>query len=177
MAIYVRQLESKEIAQLEALRDSLDPELARRAQVVLLSAQRVGVHEISRRVELHPINVRKWIHRFNRMGVAGLHPRRSPGRPRVFTEEQRRLIIGLATTDPQDLGLEFEAWSLQRLRSQLISRGILSSISAETIRQELLRSGLTFAQNSWVPGNHVPRPAEHGSAAKGSGEPEPIREK
>ncbi len=155
MALYARPLKSDEIAQLEALQGGQDPELARRAQVVLLSAQRIGVHEISRRVELHPINVRKWIHRFNRFGVAGLQPRRSPGRPRVFTEEQRKAIVSLATTDPQELGLEFEAWSLQRLRSQLVTQGVLPNISPETIRQELLRSGLTFAQRAWVKSDSV----------------------
>ncbi len=150
MALYVRPLKSEEMAQLDELGQGQDLELARRAQVVQLSAQRVGVHEISRRVGLHPINVRKWIHRFNRYGLAGLQPKRSPGRPRVFNEEQRRAIIELATTDPQALGLEFEAWSLQRLRAQLVNRGVLSNISAETIRQELLRSGLVFTERSWI---------------------------
>lgn len=150
MALYVRPLKSEEMAQLDEMRRGQDLELARRAQVVQLSAQRIGVHEISRRVGLHPINVRKWIHRFNRYGLAGLQPRRSPGRPRVFSEEQRKAIIELATTDPQALGLEFEAWSLQRLRSQLVNQGVFSNISAETIRQELLRSGLTFTERSWT---------------------------
>lgn len=153
MALYVRPLKSEEMAQLDELGRGQDLELARRAQVVQLSAQRIGVHEISRRVGLHPINVRKWIHRFNRYGLAGLQPRRSPGRPRVFSEEQRKAIIKLATTDPQALGLEFETWSLHRLRSQLISQGVLFNISAETIRQELLRSGLTFMERSWTKGD------------------------
>jgi transposase len=129
---------------------SSDEELARRARIILYSTQRIGVHEISRMIDLHPINVRKWIHRFNKYGMGGLHPRRSPGRPRLFTEEQRQAIVGLATTDPQVLGLEFDAWSLQRLRQELIGRGVTDEISAETIRQELLRSGLVFDDRRWV---------------------------
>lgn len=150
MALYVRPLKSDEITQIEELASGQDQELARRAQVVQLSAQRIGVHEISRQVGLHPINVRKWIHRFNRYGLTGLRPRRSPGRPRVFSEEQRKAIVELATQDPRKLGLEFEAWSLQRLRTQLVGRGVLSGISAETIRQELLRNGLIFAERCWT---------------------------
>ena len=123
---------------------------ARRARIIKLSEQRTGVHEISRLVGLHPINVRKWIHRFNRFGVTGLFPRRSPGRPRLFSDEQRRAIVGLATTDPQQLGLDFDAWSLQRLRLHLIQQGMTPDISAETIRQELLRSGLVFEDRHWV---------------------------
>ena len=57
---------------------------------------------------------------------------------------------GLATTEPRVLGLDFDAWSLQRLRSQLIERGVMNDVSAETIRQELLRSGLVFEERRWV---------------------------
>jgi len=151
MALYVRPLKVDEIAELGDLMRGNDAELTRRAHIVQLSAQRVGVHEISQQVGLHPINVRKWLHRFNRYGIRGLQPRRSPGRPKVFSDEQRRAIIGLATTDPQDLGLKYETWSLQRLRSQLIGQGVTSNISAETIRQELLRSGLVFGDRRWMP--------------------------
>lgn len=151
MALYVKGLKPEERAGLEEmLRSGHDADLARRARIILLSAEHVGVQEISAIVELHPINVRKWIHRFNRYGVGGLHPRRSPGRPRVFTEDQRRAIVGLATTDPSALGLQFDSWSLQRLRYQLTERGIMSDISAETIRQELLGSGLVFEHRRWI---------------------------
>ena len=154
MALYVRVLKADERALLEdMLRSGRDDDLARRARIILLSAERVGVQEISAIVDLHPINVRKWIHRFNRYGVGGLHPRRSPGRPRLFTDDQRRAIVGMATTDPEELGLDFDSWSLQRLRYQLTERGIMSDISAETIRQELLRSGLVFEHRHWVKSN------------------------
>jgi transposase len=133
----------------DLLKDS-DEELARRVEIVLLSTQRIGVHEISAMVGLHPINVRKWIHRFNHLGVTGLYRRHSPGRPRLFTREQRAAIVGLATTEPRLLGLDFDAWSLQRLRLELIERGVMSDVSAETIRQELLRSGLVFEERRWV---------------------------
>jgi len=151
MALYIRTLKGEEKARLEEmLRSVRDEELVKRARIISLSAQRVGVQEISTIVDLHPINVRKWIHRFNRYGINGLFPRRSPGRPRLFSEDQRRAIVGMATTDPQDLGLDFDSWSLQRLRYQLTERGITPDISAETIRQELLRSGLVFERRRWV---------------------------
>ncbi len=151
MSLFVRPLRADERNRLdEMLRVDYDGELARRAQIVLLSTQRVSVREISHRIGMHPINVRKWLHRFNVSGLKGLYPRRSPGRPRLFSDEQRKAIIGLATTDPQELGLSFDTWSLQRLRVQLIEQGIAPEISAETIRQELLRSGLTFAERHWI---------------------------
>jgi transposase len=151
MALYVRTLKAEERVKLEEiLRLQPHDEMGRRARIVLLSAERVGVQEISAIAGLHPINVRKWIHRFNRYGLNGLSPKRSPGRPKLFTEDQRQAIVGMASTDPQELGLNFDTWSLQRLRYELTERGIAPDISAETIRQELLRNGLTFEHHRWV---------------------------
>ncbi len=151
MALYARLPTHSERQRLETLQGFReDPELAKRAKIVLLSSQKRKIHEISSIVGLHPINVRKWIHRFNRYGIDGLYPRRSPGRPRLFDEEQRQAIVEMATADPQDLGLEFPGWSLQRLRSQLIQQGVVEEISAETIRQELIKAGLAFEGRRWV---------------------------
>ncbi len=150
MSLYARPLKADERSRLEELARGADEEMARRARIVLLSAQRTGVHEIGSMVDLHPINVRKWIHRFDKYGVKGLTPRRSPGRPRVFSNQQRDAIVGLAMTDPRTLGLGFDVWSLQRLRSQLIERGVVKDVSAETIRQQLLQSGLVFDERGWI---------------------------
>lgn len=151
MALYVRTLRADDRVQLEEmLRSEPQGEIGQRARIVLLSAERLGVQDISKIAGLHPINVRKWIHRFNRYGLNGLSPRRSPGRPKLFSEDQRQAIIGIASTDPQELGLGFDSWSLHRLRYELTKRGITPEISAETIRQELLRNGLSFAHRHWV---------------------------
>lgn len=151
MALYVRPLRPEEQTRLEALQRTEDgSELGKRASIILLSARRQGVHEISLLVGLHPINVRKWIHRFNQMGIDGLYPRRSPGRPRLFDDHQRQEIIRLARTSPDVLGLDFSNWSLQRLRQELIERGIVPEISAEAIRQELRKGGLIFEDRQWV---------------------------
>jgi transposase len=152
MALYARSLRPDELTRLETLlRTEGASDLGKRVSIVLLSTKHLGVQEISSEVGLHPINVRKWIHRFNQKGIAGLYPRRSPGRPRLFDEKQRQEIIRLAQTPPNTLGLGFSTWSLQRLRSQLIQRGIVTEISAEAIRQELLKGGLVFEERHWVP--------------------------
>lgn len=150
MALFARPVKADEKTKLEELARGTDEELARRAKVVLLSAQRTGVHQIGSMVGLHPINVRKWIHRFDKAGVKGLQPRHSPGRPKVFSRQQREEMVRMATTDPRALGLPFDDWSLQRLRSQLIERGVVNEVSAETIRQQLLKSGLVFDERRWV---------------------------
>lgn len=151
MALYVEALTADEREQLNKLRNAGAADVAKQATIVLLSAQKYRVQEISSAVGLHPINVRKWIHRFNEFGIAGLYPRRSPGRPRLFDDKQRRAVVELAATDPRELGLNFRSWSLKRLRRQLIARGIVPEISAETVRQELLRGGMVFGEQGWVP--------------------------
>jgi transposase len=104
-------------------------------QIIMLSAAGKRVPEISEEVNLHPINVRKWIHRFNEQGLDGLRSGKSPGRPPVFSEDQRAQIVHIARTNPRQLGLHYTRWSLQRLRRYLMEHQIVEHISVETIRQ------------------------------------------
>lgn len=136
MAIYTRKLKVQERRTLEACLHTPEDDLpAHRLQIIKLSAAGKRVPEISEEVNLHPINVRKWIHRFNEQGLEGLRSGKSPGRPPVFSDEQRAQIVSLAYTDPRQLGLHYRRWSLQRLRRYLLERQIVEHISVETIRQ------------------------------------------
>ncbi|MEZ4678976.1 MAG: helix-turn-helix domain-containing protein [Caldilineaceae bacterium] len=110
--------------------------------IILLSAEGKSVPEISQTVNLHPINVRKWIHRYGANGVSGLRSGKSPGRPKLFTSKQRLQISQIAGTSPRQLGLNFSRWSLQRLRRYLIEQGVVDRISIETIRQIIQSSDL-----------------------------------
>jgi len=136
MALYVRELQEQEKKQLEVMMCEIENDLpANRLMIVQLSAEGKRVPEISEEVDLHPINVRKWIHRFNERGLEGLRSGKSPGRPPLFTDEQRQQISLIAETNPRSLGLQFSRWSLQRLRKYLIDEGIVTCISVETVRQ------------------------------------------
>jgi transposase len=143
MALYIQNLDRQALQQIEAMVYQQEEDLPEnRLRIVLLSAEGKSVPEISKAVNLHPINVRKWIHRFSRSGVDGLRSGKSPGRPRLFTHDQRQRIIGIAQADPRHLGLHFSRWSLQRLRRYLIDQQIVRHISVETIRQILQTAGL-----------------------------------
>ncbi len=136
MALYTRKLRQQERKTLEAHLNMPEEDLpTHRLQIIMLSAAGKRVPEISEEVHLHPINVRKWIHRFNENGVDGLRSGKSPGRPPVFNEEQRAQIMQVARTNPKVLGLHFSRWSLQRLRRYLVDHEIVDCISVETIRQ------------------------------------------
>ena len=65
-------------------RPSLAAGRARRAQIVLLAADGLAVRHIAKRVGVDRTVVRTWLDRFRREGVAGLHERPRPGRPRAF---------------------------------------------------------------------------------------------
>ena len=136
MALYIQNLTNEQLQQLELLVHQPEEDLpVNRLMIVLLSAKGKGVPEISSAVNLHPINVRKWIHRFSSSGVDGLRSGKSPGRPPLFSGEQRHEIMRVAKANPRTLGLHFSRWSLQRLRRYLIDRLIVNHISVETIRQ------------------------------------------
>jgi transposase len=143
MALYVQNLLEQEVKQIEALICEPEDDLpVNRLLIILLSAEGKSVPEISQTVNLHPINVRKWIHRYTANGVSGLRSGKSPGRPPLFTGKQRRQISKIASTSPRSLGLNFSRWSLQRLRRYLIEQSVVDRISIETIRQIIQSSDL-----------------------------------
>lgn len=135
MAIYL----SLSVAQLTELQRRIvanDPDLpTERLRIIELSAQGKGVPEIAGTIDMHDINVRKWIHRYERNGIAGLRTKKSPGRPLVFDTSKRTEIAELWKTKPRALGLTFSRWSLNRLRKYLHDTGAIECISVETIRQ------------------------------------------
>ena len=143
MALYVRKLEEEEKEELERMIQNMGNDVSiQRLMIILLSAQGHKVQQISREVDLHPINVRKWIHRFNTRGFDGLRSGKSPGRPPVFTDAQRQAIVDIASSHPNSLKQSFEYWSLQRLRKYLIDGAVVDQISVETIRQILRANGI-----------------------------------
>jgi transposase len=143
MALFVRELKDEEWKELESLAQQPEGDVPeQRLRIVRLSAQGCRVQEVSRAVDLHPINVRKWIHRFNEDGIEGLRSGKSPGRPPVFSAQQREHIVEIASVDPRQLDMNFSQWSLQRLRKYLIQKGIIDQISVETIRQVLRAHGI-----------------------------------
>lgn len=140
--LYIQNLSHDDHVRLEAIANGTpmdgDEEIpVYRAEIILQSASGMSVPKIALHhfVRLHPINVRKWIHRYSYGGVEALGSGKSPGRPPLFTQNQRRQIATIANTSPRQLGQNFSRWSLQRLRRYVIEQGVVEQISIETIRQ------------------------------------------
>ncbi len=155
MCLYVRELSPAEGNRLvRIVRKGSNPVSVRRALVVLASAQRIKVPEISRLYHLSEEHVRHVIHAFNEQGFEALQPRYGGGRPRTFTDEERAGIIELAQTPPKVLGLPFTTWSLSKLKQAVEQKGIVRSISIETIRVILSQADITYQHTkTWKASN------------------------
>ena len=116
----------------------------RRAQMVLLAAQRMPPTRIAGVVFSDPDTVREVIHNFNRDGFDALYPRYRGGRPRSFTLPQRQAITRIALSVPSDLGQPFASWSLAKLADYLVSEEVVDDISHEGLRQLLREEGVSF---------------------------------
>ena len=126
----------------------------RRAQIVLLSAQRMSPTKISEVVFTDPDTVREVIHNFNRDGFDALYPRYAGGRPATFTLPQRRAIKKIALSVPTDLGRPFATWSLAKLADYLVAEGVVTDISHEGLRALLREEGVSFqAVRTWKRSN------------------------
>lgn len=126
----------------------------RRAQIVLLAAQRMPATKIAQVVFSDPDTVREVIHNFNRDGFEALYPRYRGGRPRTFSLPQRQAIKRIALAVPTDLGQPFATWSLAKLADYLVAEEVVDDISHEGLRQLLHEEGVSFqAVRSWKRSN------------------------
>jgi len=153
--VFVRAISDAEGRELQRLaRRSRDSVVARRAAVVLCSAQGMSVPEITGTIFADPGHIRAVLKGFNERGFAALRPGRSPGRPRRIDEQTRERIVAVALSRPQDLGLPFTHWSLPKLRDRLIESGVVESISHEGVRQVLIERGISFQRTkTWKQSN------------------------
>ncbi|MFE5828388.1 IS630 family transposase [Streptomyces erythrochromogenes] len=116
----------------------------RRAQMVLLSAQRMDVAKIAEVTFTSGDRVRDVIHNFNSDGFDSLYPKYKGGRPRTFTLPERREIKKVAKSKPAEHGLPFSTWSLAKLADFLVAAGVVDDISHEGLRILLRVEGVTF---------------------------------
>src|SRR5688572_27522161 len=120
-----------------------------RARIVLLSRQGDTVEEIVEKPGVCPDTVRRWIHRFDRRGVAGLADQPRSGRPPTYTAEEVGEVVSTSLTKPDELGLPFACWTLDRLAAYLNeTKGL--PIKRSRIGELLVAEGLRWReQGTW----------------------------
>ncbi len=120
-----------------------------RAWVVELALEGVTVEEIAGRLRLARNPVYLWVLRFEAHGLAGLEDAPRGGRPPTYTREQVGEIVATALSDPQQLDLPFQSWTLDRLAAYLSEhQGI--AMQRSRLDEVLLAEGLRWRkQESW----------------------------
>jgi transposase len=147
MAIQVRALTEGEAAAIGRLtRSRTAPARAvERAKIIALSADGRRAPAIARELGLGGICVRQWLKRFNERGLDGLADAPRSGRPATYGPEQVGEVIAASLTKPQELGLPFASWTLDRLEVYLNEqKGI--AIKRSRIDDVLLAEGLRWRQ-------------------------------
>lgn len=135
-------------AELEWLAGEAPGNVARHARIVLGRAQGMSIPSVAKAVGVHPNTVRNCMRRFEERGLHGLlHA--GTGKPKnvAFSDAIRDEIARVAMHAPASVGERFARWSLRRLRTHLLRRGVVQAISVEGLRQ-LLR-GLPLPGIYW----------------------------
>jgi transposase len=100
----------------------------RRAQVILLCAEGVSLHQIGERVDMNEHQVTLWRRRFLAKRLDGLIDAQRPGRPRRFGHDERIKIAATATSarQPDD---PVSTWTCVEVTEALRQDGLNISVS------------------------------------------------
>jgi transposase len=149
--LYANTLSQQEEENLLKLSRSSNTIIHRRARIILESAKRSAVKDIAEKVGMHPGSVRPVIGAFNECGIASIFPKPKSGRPRDFDQSVQDRIIELLRHKPEDFGIESGVWTLEDAAKVVVEQGIVDSICIESLRQVLLRAGLSWRRvKAWI---------------------------
>ena len=147
----LRALTAEETAGLRALAQGRKTEvrLRDRARICWLAHQGWRIPRIAAELGLCRATVRTWITRFNAAGLDGLHDAGRTGRPPTYTAAEVGEVVAASLTKPQELGLPFACWTLDRLAAYLHEvKGI--AIKRSRIGELLQAEGLRWrTQETW----------------------------
>ena len=151
MALRVRALTSEEQATIRRLAHArTEPaRTVERARIIELAVQGHRVPAIARLLGITEVTVRVWLKRFNAHGLSGLEDAPRRGRPPTYTPTEVSAVIATALTPPEQLGLPFASWTLDRLEAYLNEQqGI--AIKRSRIDELLVAEGLRWrTQETW----------------------------
>lgn len=146
-SVFVRTLNSTEIAELKKAKRSSESFRRDRAHIIIQSSQGKTVGQICNNLSKSRKTVIQAIKAFNIKGLGALNRGKARGRERKFTQEQRAKILQILLTDPRSLDLHFTTWSLPRLKKYLIDTGAVDYICIESIRNVIKAEGTTYKKS------------------------------
>jgi len=126
---------------LESLAQGPRRDRSLRAQIVIASSRGLNEAEIASVLHLGRATVRRWLRRFRRFGILGLHtlPRQGPLTPKI-----RRAVTRMASGDPRRYGVNQSRWTLRTLHAALLRQRIVRRIAPEQVQRILAESGLSL---------------------------------
>jgi transposase len=173
--LLLRSLTDDETAELRRLAQSqkVEARLRERARICWHSYEGESVREIMAALHLDERTVRRWLHRFNAQGLAGLTDAPRQGRPTIYTTQEVGVVIATSLTPPDDLGLPFGSWTLDRLVAYLSeTHGI--TMQRSRIGEILQAEGVRWrTQETWFGERVDPAFAEKRGRSSRSTRPHP----
>jgi transposase len=120
-----------------------------RARIIWEAYQGARVPAIARAVGVREATVRTWLARFNAGGLEALADAPRSGRPPVYTADEVGEVLAASLTKPDELGLPFGSWTLDRLTAYLREeKGV--AIGRSRIATLLQQEGLRWrGQETW----------------------------
>lgn len=148
----VRELTDKEKEFVKQNIKSSKSFLKDRAKIITLSSEGKTVKEITNATGFHRPKIEKIIKEFNEKGDTIFVRKKSPGKPRRITAEQRTNILQYLNTDPKNLGLHFTNWSLNNLAEYANKKEI--KISASQVSRIIKKDNIKYKKKvSWLYSN------------------------
>ncbi len=136
--LFARKLTDAEINELKkAVKSSNSRKTVRYAQVILASSEGMDSKKLSETYHYSQRNIAVIINDFNNNGIQSIYPKKHTGRPAAITEEQKAQLIELIRVSPRALGYPFNSWTLYRLKTAAVERGIFAKVSHMSIKRIL----------------------------------------
>lgn len=111
----VRNIDEKEKYFITTAMKSSKSFVKDRAKIIKLSAEGTTVKQIFQKLKFYRPKVEKIIKDFNKYGLKIFERKKSSGKPRRITKEERAKILYFLNTHPEKLGLHFNNWSHKKI--------------------------------------------------------------
>jgi transposase len=122
-----------------------------RAKIILAAAEGNSNAAIAAGLQVHVDTVRKWRRRFCQARLDGLNDRPRSGRPSCFTAAQIAEVKALACELPATSDIPLAKWSCPELAVEATRRGVVSAVSASSVRRWLAADAIKpWQHRSWI---------------------------
>lgn len=146
-SIFVRSIAKEEKEKLSQALHSSNAFVRDRAKIILFSAEKMSAVAVALKINCEARKVRIAIKAFNKKGLKALQKNKAKGAKQKFSKEERLAILIHFSRNPRDFKIPISYWTLPRFRKHLIDSKVVDSISIETIRQMLIKSGAKLTKS------------------------------